>query len=268
MPNKKQDLTPPEFSPLSIARMLWKKRWIVMGIWVVLIAVAMVVVYRLPAVYMAEATVLVDSQKIPERYVSSTVNTDVSDRLATINQQIMSTDRLQKIIDTFDLYKDDQKSLTKEEIIELMRKDISVNIVKGWSGGRPGAFKVGYQGPVPTVVASVANQLANLYVEENMKTRETQAEGTADFTDSQEDQAKKKLDDLERQVSEFKASHTGSLPEQENSLLAMANSAQVQLKGVQDGINRSQQNKMMLETALSSAEATEALLVRAAQQRP
>lgn len=268
MPNKKQDLTPPEFSPLSIARMLWKKRWIVMGIWVVLIAVAMVVVYRLPAVYMAEATVLVDSQKIPERYVSSTVNTDVSDRLATINQQIMSTDRLQKIIDTFDLYKDDQKSLTKEEIIELMRKDISVNIVKGWSGGRPGAFKVGYQGPVPTVVASVANQLANLYVEENMKTRETQAEGTADFIDSQVDQAKKKLDDLERQVSEFKASHTGSLPEQENSLLAMANSAQVQLKGVQDGINRSQQNKMMLETALSSAEATEALLVRAAQQRP
>ncbi len=268
MPNKKQDLTPPEFSPLSIARMLWKKRWIVIGVWAVLIAVALVIVYKLPAVYMAEATVLVDSQKIPERYVSSTVNTDVGDRLATINQQIMSTDRLQKIIDTFDLYREDKKSLTKEEIIELMRKDISVNVVKGWSGGRPGAFKVGYQGPVPTVVASVANQLANLYVEENMKTRETQAEGTADFIDSQVDQAKKKLDDLERQVSEFKAAHTGSLPEQENSLLAMANSAQVQLKGVQDGINRSQQNKMMLETALSSAEATEALLVRAAQQKP
>lgn len=266
MPNKQKDLMP-EFLPLSMARMLWKKRWIVLGAWVVLLAVAAVVVYKLPAVYLAEATVLVDSQKIPDRYVSSTVNSDVGDRLATINQEIMSTDRLLKIINTFDLYKEDRKSLTQEEIIEQMRKDISINLIKGWSGGRPGAFRVGYQGPSATVVASVANQLANLYVEENLKTRETQAEGTADFIDSQVDQAKKKLDDLERQVSEFKSAHTGSLPEQENSLLAMANSVQVQLKGVQDGINRAQQNKTMLETALSSAEATEALLVRAAQQR-
>jgi len=257
----------PEFAPLSIARMLWKKRWIVIGAWVVLIAVALIVVYELPSVYMAEATVLVDSQKIPERYVNSTVNSDVGDRLATINQQIMSTDRLLKIINTFDLYKEDRKSLTQEEVIEQMRKDISINLIRGWTGGRPGAFKIGYQGPSATVVASVANQLASLYVEENMKTRETQAEGTADFIDSQVDQAKRKLDELERQVSEFKASHSGSLPEQENSLLAMATSTQVQLKGVQDAINRSQQSRMMLETALNSAESTEAVLFRSAQLR-
>jgi succinoglycan biosynthesis transport protein ExoP len=265
--NKKQDLIKQEFSPLSIARMLWKKRWVIVSAWVVLLAVTAVVVYKLPAVYTAEATVLVDSQKIPERYVSSTVNTDVGDRLATINQQIMSTDRLLKIIDTFDLYKDQKKSHSQEEIIEEMRKDISISIVKGWTGGRPGAFKIGYQGPAPTVVAGVANQLANLYVEENLKTRETQAEGTADFIDSQVAQAKKKLDELELQVSDFKRTHTGSLPEQENSLLTMVGNVQVQLQGIQDAINRSQQNKTLTETALSAAEATETLIARSVQQQ-
>jgi len=263
----KKGVAPTEFAPLSIIRMLWKKRWIALAVFAALAVVSSIVVLELPAVYLAEATVLVDSQKIPERYVSSTVNTDVGDRLATINQQIMSTDRLLKIIDKFNLYSDLKKTGTQEEVIEKMRKDISINLIKGWSGGRPGAFKIGYEGPEASVVASVANQLANLYVEENLKTRETQAEGTADFIDSQVEQAKRKLDELEKQVSEFKSAHTGSLPQQENSLLAMATSAQVQLKGVQDAINRAQQNRTMIETALASAETSEAMMARSSQLR-
>ena len=102
--------------------MLWKKRWMVVAVWIVLLAVVGGVVYELPAIYTAEATVLVDSQKIPERYVNSSVNSDVGDRLATINQQIMSTARLLKIIETFDLYKDERKTLNQEEIIEQIRR--------------------------------------------------------------------------------------------------------------------------------------------------
>jgi polysaccharide chain length determinant protein (PEP-CTERM system associated) len=267
MASKKQDPIKSEFSPLSIARMLWKKRWVVVTVWVVLLAVTAVVVYKLPAVYTAEATVLVDSQKIPERYVNSSVNTDVGDRLATINQQIMSSSRLMKIIETFDLYKKERKTMTQEEIIEQMRKDISINLVRGWTGGRPGAFKMGYEGPVPSVVAGVANQLANLYVEENLKTRESQAEGTADFLDSQMEESKKKLEELDRQVSEFKHAHSGSLPEQENSLLATVSGMQVRLQGVQDAINRLQENKTMTETALGAAETTEHLLFESVQPK-
>jgi polysaccharide biosynthesis transport protein len=268
MASKKQDpIKSSEFSPLSIARMLWKKRWVVLTVWVVLLAVTAVVVYKLPAVYTAEATVLVDSQKIPERYVNSSVNTDVGDRLATINQQIMSSSRLMRIIETFDLYKKERKTMTQEEIIEQMRKDISINLVRGWTGGRPGAFKMGYEGPIPSVVAGVANQLANLYVEENLKTRESQAEGTADFLDSQMEDSKKKLEELDRQVSEFKHAHSGSLPEQENSLLATVSGMQVRLQGVQDAVNRLQENKTMAETALGAAETTERLLFESVQPK-
>jgi polysaccharide biosynthesis transport protein len=268
MAPKKNTLVPPELSPLSIARMLWKRKVTTLVLCAIGLMVTAVVVYRLPAVYKAEALILVDSQKIPEKYVSSTVNTDVGDRLATINQQIMSTSRLLKIIQNFDLYHQERQTSVQEEIIERMRADIKVETIKGWTGGRPGAFRVSYEGKIPSIVAEVTNQLANLYIEENLKTRETQAEGTAEFIDSQLEQAKKSLDEQEAKVSQFKQQYNGTLPQQENSLLSSMSSLRVQLQGNQDAINRAQQNKLMLETALATAEASAEALVRLYQPRP
>src|SRR5579862_5957135 len=170
-----------QFSPLSLARMVWKQKIYLVLMWLVISAIGVVIVHRLPAFYRAETLILVDSQKIPERYVSATVSTDLQDRLATISQQILSVTRLKKIIDDFDLYKEPRKTKAPEEVIELMRSDIDIKLEKGWSGGRPGAFRIAYQGTSPTIVAEVANRLASLYIEENLRVREAQAEGTSEF---------------------------------------------------------------------------------------
>src|SRR5262249_52977661 len=156
--------------------------------------------------------------KIPERYVYSTVNTEVQDRLATISQQILSTSRLLKVIDTFGLYKEERKRMVQEEVIEQMRKDIKITLEKGWTQNRPGAFRIGYEGRNTAIITEVTNQIANLFIEENLRTRERQAEGTADFIDSQLAEAKKNLDDLEAKVSKYKLAHNGELPEQESAL--------------------------------------------------
>jgi len=214
-----------------------------------------VIVHELPAIYRSEALILVDSQKIPERYVSSTVSTDVQDRLAGISQEILSTTRLQKVIDNFGLYREERKRLVPEEIVELMRKDISIKLEKGWTRERPGAFRVGYQGRNPTLVTEVASQLANLFIEENLQTRERQAEGTADFIDSQLNEAKKTLNELEARVRKYKLAHNGDLPQQENALSASLGRLQLQLQGNQDAINRAQQNKVMLQGTLDITEA-------------
>ena len=50
-----------KFSPLSIARTIWKRKVLVLGLWLVLTAAVVVIVARLPAVYQAEALILVDS---------------------------------------------------------------------------------------------------------------------------------------------------------------------------------------------------------------
>src|SRR4051794_3324336 len=92
------------FGPLSLTRMVWKHKFMVVALWVVITLGAAVIAYRLPPTYRAETVILVDAQKIPERYVAATVSEDVQDRLATISQEIMSATRLKRIIDDFDLY--------------------------------------------------------------------------------------------------------------------------------------------------------------------
>lgn len=260
MSSTRPPVSKPEFSPLSLLRMLWKHRWMVLAITIAGSAVSFAIVHKLPAVYRSEALILVDSQKIPERYVSSTVSTELQDRLATISQEILSTTRLKKVIDNFGLYREERKRLVQEEIIDLMRKDIAITLEKGWTRDHPGAFRVGYQGRNPTQVAEVASQLANLFIEEDLETRERQAEGTANFIDSQLNEAKKSLDELEAKVSEYKLAHNGDLPEQENALSATLARLQIELQGNQDANNRAQQNKITLEGTVDVAETRDGTL--------
>ena len=245
-----------EFSPLSVARMLWKRKYSIVLIWVAVSALGVYQVKRIPAVYSAEALVFIDSQKIPEKYVSSTVSTDVQSRFDSITQQILSRTRLTQIIRDFDLYHEERKVRYPEEILDLMRKDITITPVKGWRGIQPGAFRVAYEGRNPVIVAGVANRIANLYVEENLKTREVQAEGTSEFLEAQLKDAKKGLDEMEAAVSAFKARHNGELPQQENALASALSRLQVELEANRDALNRAQESKVLLENSLSMAQET------------
>ena len=229
-------------------------------IWLVLAALAVVVVQGIPSIYRAEAIVLVDSQKIPEAFVSSTVNGELADRLALISQNIMTSDRLLDIIASFDLYHDHRTHLTQEELLRKMRLDISIEFEKSWTGGRMQAFRLGYEGPNARVVTDVTNRLASLYVAENARTREDQAEETVDFLSRQLGEAKQSLDEQELKVAQFKQEHNGSLPEQETSLLATLNNFNVALQGTQAAIVRAQESRLSLEAALAAAQASDSTL--------
>jgi len=256
-----------EFAPLTLVRMVGKHKLGVVLITLVLCAISVVIVMMLPATYRAEALILVDSQKIPERYVGSAVGSDLQDRLAAINQQILSSTNLNKLIADYALYKDEKKNHVQEEITEMMKSDIQIKVERGWVGNRPGAFRIAYEGKSPTMVAEVTNRLANFYVTENLSNREAQAKETQRFIASRLAEAKKNLDDLELKVSQYKLQHNGELPEQETTLNGALSRQQVELQGIQEAINRAQQNKVMTENALSMAESTLADLRRSASEQ-
>ena len=247
---------PAQFSPLSLLRMCWKHKTGIVVIWVVVTLIAAGVIYSLPVKYTAEAQILIEAQKIPANYVATIVNTDIQDRLATISQQILSTPRLQKIIDDFNLYKKQRKDYVQEEILQMMRKDISVKQDKGWTNNKPGAFRVGYTGVDAAIVAQVANRIANLYIEENMRTRETQAEGTTEFIETQLQETKKQLDQMESAITAYKQRHNGELPEQAAAISGGLSRMQLDQNANREAIARAEASKLMIENTLTLAEST------------
>ena len=250
---------PSAFAPLSIIRAIWKRKIPIVLLWGLLAGCSVVIVRLLPAVYSSEALILVDSQKIPEKFVEATVSSNLQDRIATIKQQLLSTGNLKKIIDEFGLYKQERSTHFEEEILEMMRADISITLeesgTKRGSNAQLVAFRIGYQGSDPALVAQVANRLTNLYIKENLNTREVQAEGTSDFLETQLKEAKKRLEELEATVSGYKLQHNGELPEQEAAISGRLGRLQVELEANRDAINRAQQTKIILDNSLSAAEA-------------
>ena len=254
-------------SRLSILRTISKRKIRILLSWVFFFACAVAVVRLLPTVYLAEAVVLIDSQKIPEKFVAATVTTDLEDRIASIRQQLLSGGELKKVIDEFGLYREERKTHFEEEILDLMRKDISISLdsaMPGSTGGaggtgktkRPGAFRIGFQGHDPQLVMQVANRLTDLYVEQNLKTREGQASGTSEFLETQVSEAKKQLDDMEATVSTYKLKHNGELPQQEHAISDTLTRLQTELEVNRDATNRAYQTKLIQESSVSAMEAT------------
>src|SRR5262249_33121521 len=241
------------FHSLSLLRIVVKRKWLIAGIWLLTSIPAVLAIFRLPAVYSAETIILVDPQRIPETYVASTVNMDLQERLDKLKQEILSFDRLYRMIIELDLYRDQRPKRLQEEVVEFMRRDIALTLEKGWSADRAGAFRVAYRSPNPVVAAKVTNRIARFFIEENARARQTQAASTSNFLESQMIESKRNLEAQEERLRRYKLAYNGELPEQENALIAQLGQSKTELVGAQDALNRAHQNKLILENALASA---------------
>jgi polysaccharide chain length determinant protein (PEP-CTERM system associated) len=104
-------------------------------------------------------------------------------------------------------------------------------------------------------VAAVTNTLASFYIEENLKARERQATGTAEFLRVQLVEAKKRLDEQEARNSELRQRYLGELPQQMQSNLAGLESLNAQLRMNNDSTVRLVERRNQLATQLEVARA-------------
>jgi polysaccharide biosynthesis transport protein len=264
-PQRAQQLGPFGYHWRSIGRVLWEGKVSALAIWLTLTLAVVLVVRMLPSVYKADCLMLVVGQKIPEKYVASTVTSAPQERLAAISHLILSNERLESIISTFHLYEADRGAVPQEDIVKRMReKDIELTLEAGLSETRPDAIRISYQAKDPKTAADVTNRLASLIIAENSRSRQGRATDTSQFIESQLQEARQRLDKLEAQVSQFKVAHNGELPEQETSLNGSLARLQVRLQGNQEAVNRAEQSKILFENNLTQAESSLATLERSA----
>ena len=159
--------------PTAVRRIGWKA-WILIPT-ILGAVVGATVAARTKALYRSDTVILVVPQRVPESYVRSALTTKLSDRLQSISQQVLSRTRLERIINDFDLYKEERRTGVMEEIVDRMRKNIEMKVEDG------GTFAVGFIGTDPRTVMKVTERLASLFIEENLRDREYQAEGTNQF---------------------------------------------------------------------------------------
>jgi succinoglycan biosynthesis transport protein ExoP len=238
---------------------IWSRRkWLAILAFAVPLTAAISIIAFVPNIYRSTAEVLVDRQQIPEKFVSSTVTSALETRFHTISQEILSRSRLEALITRFNLYPELRKRQQFEDVIERMRRDIKLELksvdIKGQRGEATVAFAIGYQGNDPNTVSLVANTLASFYIEENLKARERQATGTAEFLKVQLAETKSRLDVQEQRVSGFKRKHMGELPQQMDQNLLTLERLHGQLRLNQDNQMRATERIQQLSGQLGEAE--------------
>jgi polysaccharide biosynthesis transport protein len=204
----------------------------------------------LPARYKSATLILVEQPTMPKTYVESNVSDDLQSRLESIEQQILSRTRLLLIIDKLHLYSDGRSPKTPDEKVELMRKDIGIELVRDAHGDQITAFRVSYSAHDPHVAQQVTSELTDLFINENLKVRQQESQDTTTFIESQLENARAILAEQEAKVREFEGEHVGELPSQQATNLQILSGLQAQLQSEQDTLNTAKQQRVYLQTLI------------------
>jgi polysaccharide chain length determinant protein (PEP-CTERM system associated) len=207
---------------------------------------------KLPKVYRASTLILIQPQKVPANYVREIVSTDIEDRVRTITQQVTSRTNLEKIIREFSLYNEPGTHMFMEDKVENLRKRITVDVS---GSGRRGAtsFQISYTGKHPKQLADVTNALTSYFIAENLKLREDQAIGTAEFLTDELQTIRSRLLDKEAQLKRYRERYMGGLPEQLDTNLRILERIQGQITTNQENLREAENRKLLIQQQLAEA---------------
>jgi polysaccharide chain length determinant protein (PEP-CTERM system associated) len=222
----------------------WRRKWLIALPFVVCAAAAAAYAYSLPNIYRSVTLILVVPQRVPESYVQSTVTTRIEDRLQSIGQQILSRPRLERIVHDFELYAEQRKTAVMEDIVERMRREIEVQVVKG------DTFRVSYISGEPKTATRVTERLASLFIEENLRDREVLAEGTNQFLEAELEDARRRLVENEKRLAEYRRLHANEMPTHLEANLQSQHNAEMQVQALTNVLSMDRDRRRTLERQL------------------
>src|SRR5205807_3020356 len=228
---------------------LRRRRWLVLLPFFAGWLVVWMVSWWLPSIYRSGTLILVEQPTVPQQFVVPNIAGDLQERLQNITQQILSRTRLLHIIESLNLYAKERQRRTPDEIVERMRKDIEIELVRD-KNNQLTAFNIYYSSRDPRVAQQVTNELTNLFISENLEARQAQSENTTKFLESELEEARKNLTEQEEKVRQFKDQHLGELPGQLQSNLQILTGLQNQLQSEDEALNRAKQQNVYLESLL------------------
>ncbi|WNM64032.1 polysaccharide biosynthesis tyrosine autokinase [Candidatus Nitrospira neomarina] len=212
-----------------------RRKWLILSFLFLGIIVGGIVAWLKVDMYRSETVILIEQQRIPEKYVSSVVAGSTAERVATMTQQVLSRTNLQKVVDEFHLFSEAIKSDGYEVVTEGLRKNIRIQ-TKG-NGGEIEAFTISFAHHDPMIAMKVTARLASHYIDENIKIREQFIEGAMEFLDQELVSAKEALDQKEKSLSEYKLKYLGELPGQLDVNLRTLDRLQLEKTQIQESLN-------------------------------
>src|SRR5918995_4398273 len=111
------------FLDFRYIRTLLRRRFFYFAIPFVLLAgTGLAAAALLPAIYLSEGKILVESQRIPTDLVRPTVTSLAAERVQVLEQRLMARDNVMAIVDKYKLFPERRSLFSNTELVELVRE--------------------------------------------------------------------------------------------------------------------------------------------------
>ena len=214
-----------------------------------------------PPTYKASATILIEEQEIPDDMVRSTITSYANQQIEVIRQRVLTLSNIMEMVRKFNLY--DEGELARTPATEIAQKFIdsvalevlSADVIDPRSG-RPTAatiaFTLDFEASDPRKTQSVTNELVNLFLNENLRSRTEQAGSTTEFLRKEANVLAEEVRALETALVAFKAQHQAALPESFQMNMQNLTRYQTQLVSWESRLIELNRRQLDLEAQLAS----------------
>jgi polysaccharide chain length determinant protein (PEP-CTERM system associated) len=246
-----------EISIADVKRVLRRYWWIPTFMTLALGGLGLTASLVLPKKYTSSTLVLVEQPTVPKDLIKPVITDDLNQRMASMKAQILSRSRLEMIINKFNLYPQQRAATQMDELVEKLKSAINVELIQPMVGSadhEPPGFNVSVTFDNPQLAQQICQEITSMFMEQNATNRVKQSNKTTQFLTQQLDEAKAKLDEQDKKLAQFKAEHLVSMPEQEQTNLALLSGMNTQLDAATQALTRAQQDKALNETLLAQQE--------------
>jgi polysaccharide chain length determinant protein (PEP-CTERM system associated) len=244
-----------EISMSEVKRILRKYWWILPLTIVSGGALGVGATMVLPKKFTSQSRVQIHEQSVSPELVKPVLTEATNQRLATMQEQILSRTQLQAIIEKFGLYPSERGSAHMEDLVLKLRTAIEVtppDTMLGVQSRQLPGFYINVTFDNPEIAQRICSEITTKFMEQNVKYMNDKTKQAADFLGAQADEAKRNLDEQDAQLAEFKKKYMGSLPDQQGANLSLLQTMDSQLEANTQAISRAQQDKAMNESLLSA----------------
>ena len=229
----------------------------VVGFFLLVFLVVIAVALKLPPVYQSTGTILIESQQVQSDLAKEKYAVD---RFEALKQIVLSKENLLNIAEKYQLYGlEKNPKISPALIVKSTRSNIAVDLLRAdagqWGEKATFAFQVGFKHYDSDDTYNVTNDLVKLFLDENDRASKERVTETADFYSKEASKQKVVLENIEKEITKYKQSHSNSLPENKAMQIGSLERLENDLRATQREYSTTQAELRSLDVSLESAKA-------------
>lgn len=183
-----------------VLRGMWLHRWLgVMAAWTAGV-IGAGVVFVTPDQYQASARIFVDTDSVLAPLLSGlVVQANTEQQIAMLSRTLINRPNVEKLVRMADLDLSLKSASDKESLIAHVTKTLKIKSV-----GRDNLYTLEYRDPDPQRAQKVVQSLTTIFIESSLGTKQSDTDSARKFVDEQIGIYRKKLEEAETRLKEFK----------------------------------------------------------------